>query len=48
LQIEIVGGQVGEFALAIGVERERANSAAASKNSVFFTLKLLVEMEVAA
>ena len=38
---------MGLFALAIGAPSERANREAASKSSAFFTVKLLVEVEVA-
>jgi len=44
---QLLGGQMGLFALAIGAVNVRANRAAASKSRVFFTVKLLVEVEVA-
>jgi hypothetical protein len=37
---------MGLFALAIGAANDRANRAAAMQSSVFFTLKLLVEVEL--
>jgi hypothetical protein len=42
-----MGGHIGLFALAIGAPSERANRAAANTSSIFFTVKLLVEVEVA-
>jgi hypothetical protein len=38
---------MGLFALAIGTPSDRTKRAAASISSVFFTVKLLVEVEVA-
>src|SRR5580765_6435400 len=45
--LQLVGGQIGVTALAIGAVRERANRTDASKNSAFFTVNLLVEVGVA-
>jgi hypothetical protein len=44
---QLLGGHIGLFALAIGAASDRANRAAASQSSVFFTVKLLVEVKVA-
>jgi hypothetical protein len=42
-----MGGHMGLFALATGAANDRANRAAAMQSIVFFTLKLLVEVELA-
>jgi len=41
-----MGGHIGLFARATGAANDRANRAAARQSSVFFTLKLLVEVEL--
>ena len=47
LQVGMVGGQTGLFARTGETLADNANTATAIQSSAFFTVKLLVEVEVA-